>query len=220
MFTMAIVEEDLLDARSLHERLMRELRFPAYYGCNLSALDDCLGDIDCDVRLVVVRAAGPARREWLDGFCRVMQRAAALNGAVHVVVIEPDGQLAPMLQEVLAKLDGRIEPALQEVKAKVDAMEPHVPQQWGMGDMPGPTFAGPRNSAAPVRRAAGRETARNLATGSDGDRFECGACGCRVSDLLEESRFLFDGIRFCPNCGSEISNPGGSESMKWVGELI
>ena len=65
----------------LHDALARELNFPSYYGCNLSALNDCLGDISTPTRIVVVRDGAS---EWFGGFCMVFVQAALENPALDL----------------------------------------------------------------------------------------------------------------------------------------
>lgn len=189
------IEEKLVEsADSLHAMLKRELGFPEYYGANLAALDDCLGDVDHPVRIIVIRESQGCGKDWLDGFCRVLARASNENECVQVRIVHAATGEPVTLAAVMERLDA--------MQGSIDAL---------VGKAPG--------TPSP-QKASGRDTARNLASGSDGDRFECGACGCRVSDLLEETRLLFDGIEYCPHCGCEISNPGGSDALKWVSELI
>ena len=42
----------ILSESDFHEEIARVLGFPAYYGKNLDALDDCLSDFANDVKLV------------------------------------------------------------------------------------------------------------------------------------------------------------------------
>lgn len=139
---------------------------------------------------IAIRRAG-APCTWFDGFLRVFERSAQQNPFLEVA-IEGADETQALLHEILAVL-----------QSAASAAEGTSPMETGE-----------------VRAGTNRETTRNLATGSDGDRFECSECGCRISDLLEESRLLLDGIPFCPHCGREVANPGGSESMKWISELI
>ena len=191
-----IDEERIGTAAELHGILARALAFPAYYGGNLSALADCLEDVDEPTRIVVKRASAAQRDDWLDGFCTVMKRCARYNPDLEVQIDDAPARQAT-LDDILARLES-IERRLEELPAQ------------------------PAAASAPVPDAAHSkaETCRNLASGSDGDRFKCGVCGCRVSDYLEETRQLIDGLRFCPQCGREVTNPQGSNALGWVGELV
>ena len=50
-------EAELATAEEAHDKLARKLDFPEYYGHNLDALEDCLGDIARPTRIVLVRDA-------------------------------------------------------------------------------------------------------------------------------------------------------------------
>lgn len=195
---LEIEERTLATPELLHLQIARALGFPAYYGGNLSALSDCLEDVDVPTRIAVTRDDAAYQYDWLDGFIKVMQRCAEENPNLEVVV-EESRATGATLEDILAKLE-RMEHRLDALQAQPKAQA-----------------STPASAAAAIKP---RETCRNLASGSDGDRFECGACGCRVSDYLEDSRMLFDGLKFCPQCGREVTNPEGSNALGWVGELI
>ncbi|MBE6764336.1 MAG: barstar family protein [Clostridia bacterium] len=55
MKTVVIDCREMTDRRAAHEYLARKLSFPEYYGHNLDALHDCLGDISEEVCIVVYR---------------------------------------------------------------------------------------------------------------------------------------------------------------------
>lgn len=61
----------------LHAYMAQKLRFPDYYGGNLAALNDCLGDICKPTAIFVLRTDDDP--EWFVDACRVMQRAAGEN---------------------------------------------------------------------------------------------------------------------------------------------
>ena len=195
---LEIEERTLATPELLHLQIARALDFPAYYGANLSALSDCLEDLDVPTRIVVVRDDAAYQHAWLDGFIKVIRRCANENPDLELVVEEHNAPGAT-LDDILAKLE-RIEHRLDAIQAQ-----------------PKTQASTPAPAAAAIKPT---ETCRNLASGSDGDRFECGACGCRVSDYLEDSRMLFDGLKYCPQCGREVTNPEGSNALGWVGELI
>jgi len=191
-----IDENGLETPELLHRMLARELGFPAYYGENLSALSDCLGEVDTPTRIVVTRALPSYRLAWFDRFCTVLEREAGENPFLEFVLARPE-QAGIGYDDLLARLE-QIDRRLDAIQAQ---MRPATP------------------AAQPVSRVAS-ETCRNKASGSDGDRFECGSCGCRVSDYLEDTRQLIDGLKYCPQCGREVANPAGSNALGWVGELI
>ncbi|WP_058271053.1 barstar family protein [Olsenella massiliensis] len=85
---LVIDERDVSDAASLHAYLARRLGFPIYYGANLSALADCLGDVVTPTHIIVLRRRPPASEpRWLDDVCRVLLRAARDNAALAVTVV-------------------------------------------------------------------------------------------------------------------------------------
>lgn len=191
-----IAEDDFDTSAELHAHIASVLDFPAYYGGNLSALADCLEDIDTPTQIRVKRCSPAKRREWLDGFCTVMQRSARFNPMLEVSVEDVDAEHAT-LDDILSRLEA--------IERRLDVIQ--IPPAVAPAVAPAPTVGK-------------GETCRNLASGSDGDRFKCGTCGCRVSDYLEETRQLIDGLKYCPQCGREVANPQGSNALGWVGELI
>ena len=199
MRVFEMVEGELTSPDELHGRIASAFSFPAYYGANLAALSDCLEDVDEGWRIVAKRSAIGCRKAWFDGFCTVFARVAKENPDLEFLVEEDTSEHAT-LDDILARIeriDMRLE-AMQDARPSVSAAEPAVP------------------CSVPSKA----ETCRNMASGSDGDRFKCGTCGCRVSDYLEETRMLIDGMRYCPQCGREVTNPEGSNALGWVGELI
>ena len=193
---LEIDEESLGTPAQLHERIARCLSFPGYYGANLSALSDCLEDVDEPTCIIAYRAAPAHRRDWFDGFCNVFSRTAHENPDLEFILHAPQMPGAT-LDDVLVRLE--------RIEHRLDAM---------------PAFGeAPAESVAPIAKVAS-DTCRNKASGADGDRFICGTCGCRVSDYLEDTRLLIDGLKYCPNCGREVTNPSGANALGWVGELI
>ena len=68
-------ERNLKTAQDAHALLASELAFPRYYGANLDALEDCLGDIDTPTRIVIK----PDRRNhepWFDQMTEVIRDSA------------------------------------------------------------------------------------------------------------------------------------------------
>ena len=83
MKTVTLKEHQVSTAAELHEFLACELAFPAYYGKNLSALNDCLTEISEPTRIMVWRDDSVAG-DWFDKACAVMVRAALENEHLHV----------------------------------------------------------------------------------------------------------------------------------------
>ena len=76
---------------SVHAWIEREFGFPGYYGRNLSALADCLGDISRPTR-VVLDLAHPQSDEmaaYLRRVARVFERIALVNPSLEVFVERP-----------------------------------------------------------------------------------------------------------------------------------
>lgn len=68
-------EKELETAAQAHEMLAKELDFPEYYGKNLDALEDCLGDIHTPTRIVLERdAQNPS--PWFDALEEVVRESA------------------------------------------------------------------------------------------------------------------------------------------------
>ena len=68
-------EAELATAEEAHDKLARKLDFPEYYGRNLDALEDCLGDIARPTRIVLVRDA-QQHRDWFDDLEEVVRESA------------------------------------------------------------------------------------------------------------------------------------------------
>lgn len=200
-------EYEFFEPRELHGYLASELQFPSYYGENLAALSDCLGDISEPWAIIITRDVPARQKPWFGGFCEVFERAVSENPFLELHYDKPgelrvvgsDDETTTRFRRIERKLDAILF-ALQDGN-DVEADE----------DTPGP-------DPEPVKVVT--ESCRNMASGADGDRFECGTCGCRVSDYLEDTRLIFDGFKYCPNCGREVANPEGNRSLGWVGELI
>ena len=70
-------EVELETAEEAHERLAQKLGFPEFYGHNLDALEDCLGDIDRPTRIVLERATDPSESKvWFESFVEVISESA------------------------------------------------------------------------------------------------------------------------------------------------
>ena len=87
MQEITIYESDFPDALSVHDYLAERLAFPAYYGRNLSALADCLEDIDRPTRIIVERVDDGLwdERPWFGRICRVLQRVGLESDRLEVV---------------------------------------------------------------------------------------------------------------------------------------
>ena len=91
MRTVILSESSFANAEQLHAFLAEKLDFPDYYGCNLDALNDCLGDI-CEPTTIVIDAdhehsdadeeGGPT---FFEKACRVIRRAAESNDDLKVM---------------------------------------------------------------------------------------------------------------------------------------
>ena len=75
LYTAQIATKD-----RLHEILKEACAFPAYYGGNLSALDDCLGEYDAPLSLTLVLSEpyGNLADYWIR-FAQVCMRASFEN---------------------------------------------------------------------------------------------------------------------------------------------
>jgi RNAse (barnase) inhibitor barstar len=87
MQEITIYESDFPDALAVHDYLAEKLSFPTYYGRNLSALADCLEDVDQPTRIVVERVDDDLwdERPWFGRICRVLQRVGLESDALEVV---------------------------------------------------------------------------------------------------------------------------------------
>lgn len=131
-----LVEENALaDAAAFHARMQDELGFPAYYGRNLSALADCLGDIDAPTRLALVPSqpdagAPDASAAWFSKAAGVARRVARENPNLEVVTDEAARALAQLVRGNEAFLGashpaGDVSPALRERLAQ-QGQHPYV----------------------------------------------------------------------------------------------
>ena len=89
MRELNIDEKSFSSIKEVHEALAEGLGFPAYYGRNLSALWDCLGDLDEPVRVVLRPASEEAFLDEVDSVLRVLARAAH-HGMIDLVVASGD----------------------------------------------------------------------------------------------------------------------------------
>ena len=89
-------DSDFETIDQVHAFLAAELAFPDYYGNNLSALADCLGDIDTPTRIVVRERAGlessyDEQDQAFARLCRVLRREARENPCLDVIAYEDLG---------------------------------------------------------------------------------------------------------------------------------
>lgn len=67
---------------ALHEYIARKLEFPDFYGANLSALADCLSDIDSPTLITIVineEDIDPGMQAYVIRFVQVCAREALVN---------------------------------------------------------------------------------------------------------------------------------------------
>lgn len=70
-------ESEMESAAQAHAFLAEHLDFPEYYGANLDALEECLGDIYTPTRIVVRREhEEEARKPWFDALEEVLRESA------------------------------------------------------------------------------------------------------------------------------------------------
>ena len=104
MNELTIDEARFTSAQDVHACVAKELNFPDYYGANLDALNDCLGDIadECDLNVFLAAqvpflpdgtydASMPAAEyaEWFPKFVRALLRAARENEDLVINVFAP-----------------------------------------------------------------------------------------------------------------------------------
>ncbi len=83
----------------VHEVLMRDLDFPDYYGCNFSALYDCLTDMLGDMSFITIKGFENIERKFDDTWSKILDifnltKHAYNNeysGTFNVTLIYEDG---------------------------------------------------------------------------------------------------------------------------------
>jgi len=78
---------ELITPRQVQEDLARQLAFPEWYGMNLDALHDCLGDVRQETVIVLLNWE---KQGYQAAVLRVMQDAAAENDALCVIAEEKE----------------------------------------------------------------------------------------------------------------------------------
>lgn len=90
VYEVPIDERDLMNMDTIHDYLRVTLGFPEYYGKNLAALEDCLGDISEPTRLYIMRDATMNPESdyamQMDRLCMVLLRAARENPMLSVSI--------------------------------------------------------------------------------------------------------------------------------------
>ena len=72
---VVLKEYKLESVDQAHAQLAQELDFPDYYGNNLDALEDCLGDI-CEPTRIVLRRDEDEPKVWFDELVQVIRHSA------------------------------------------------------------------------------------------------------------------------------------------------
>ena len=83
MRKLTIDERDFASHDELMAFLAKELAFPSYFGGNLPALHDCLGDISEPTR-IKLRRRTPDAGSWFEHVSLVCLRTACENDALSV----------------------------------------------------------------------------------------------------------------------------------------
>ena len=80
-------ESEIDSAAEAHAFLAEHLDFPEYYGYNLDALEECLGDIYTPTRIVIRRAQDPdERKPWFDALEEVVRESAQRSCYVGCII--------------------------------------------------------------------------------------------------------------------------------------
>lgn len=78
MKTVVLDCREMTDRRAAHEYLAKKLSFPDYYGHNLDALHDCLGDINEEICIVIYRPS--EMYEALGQYAEIMADVLRMSG--------------------------------------------------------------------------------------------------------------------------------------------
>lgn len=83
----------LLSREQLHTRLQEELQLPDWYGGNLDALADCLGDLSEPVTLTITHTSDLVERfgRWALALQKLLRRAQRETPCLTVCLYPEDG---------------------------------------------------------------------------------------------------------------------------------
>ena len=78
----------MLTKEAMHTYLARKLKFPSYYGKNLDALHDCLGDISHPLRITVTFTDRLVEElgDYGETFLEVLKDAAEENENIRITM--------------------------------------------------------------------------------------------------------------------------------------
>ena len=85
---VAIYEQSFSTKGAVHAYLASMLDFPSYYGANLDALVDCLGDISTPTLIVLVRSREEGRLSaWFDKLALAIMVSVRENPALDAEIV-------------------------------------------------------------------------------------------------------------------------------------
>lgn len=89
MKNVTINGSDILCLEDIHEKLADELGFPEYYGMNLDALHDCLGDVCEETGITIMDSDVLEERlgEDFERFMRVLNDTALENDYLYIIEV-------------------------------------------------------------------------------------------------------------------------------------
>ena len=77
----------ITEKQQLHSHLKRALKLPEWYGGNLDALADCLGDIAQETAITILgleKLENTLGDKYAQAFKKVLQNAAKANSNIHI----------------------------------------------------------------------------------------------------------------------------------------
>ena len=89
--TLLIDGNSIAGKEQLHERFAAAFDFPDYYGANLDALFDCLGEIRCEAEIRIINARGIAEKfgeDYAENFKDALLDAQSEFKNVHVEFVD------------------------------------------------------------------------------------------------------------------------------------